>query len=244
MDPCLPSGIHPAPEWSQRLPGFQVGPSQSRGHCGADSSPRIPSIPIPASSPAQGHLGSGALHSSFRSCPSVCPWIWEPPWEQSLQQTTSPQLPNFTPTAPRDPRSCFGINPELILSEIPFSRLNLGVVYAGICGDSSPSPQALLGSIWARAGTGGPHGAFPVGAVSSSASNFSFFHEFIPSFTPLPRLQLQPQTHLCTSGLAFAATRESSWELFTSWIGAVFPPFPGLGPSEPDTEPGKLRVRL
>lgn len=155
-----------------------------------------------------------------------------------------PPTPKFHSNSPRSPRSRFGINPELLLPEIPFSRLNLGVVYAGICGDSSPSPQPLLGSIRARAGTGGPHGAFPVGAVSFSASNFPFFHEFIPSHTPLPRLQLQPQTHLCTSGLAFAAARESSWELFTSWIGAVFPPFPGLGPSEPDTEPGKLRVRL
>lgn len=224
-----------------------MGPSQSRCPCGADSSPRIPSIPIPASSPARGCLGSGCLRSSFRSCPSVCPWIWEPPWKQSLQQTTSPQLPNFIPTAPRDPRSHSGINPELILSEIPFSRLNLGVVYAGICGDSSPSPQPLLGSIWARAGTGGPHGAFPVGAVSSSASNFPFFHEFIPlPHPPAPSAAAAPDTsvHIWAGLRGRAASRESSWELFTSWIGAVFPPFPGLGPSEPDTEPGKLRVRL
>lgn len=141
-----------------------------------------------------------------------------------------PPTPKFHSNSPWSPRSRFGINPELILSKIPFSRLNLGVVYAGICGDSSPSPQTLLGSIWACAGTGGPHGAFPVGAVSFSASNFPFFHEFIPlPHPPAPSAAAAPDTsvHIWAGLCRLARIQLGAFHLL-DW--GSFSPIPWIRP--------------
>lgn len=72
---------------------------------------------------------------------------------------------------------------------------------------------------------------------------FSFSINSSPPTPPLPRLQLQTQTHLCTSG--HELPRDNPTGSFSpSGLGEFSPLFSGLGPSKPDSEPGKLRVRL
>lgn len=230
-DPCLPSG--PAQLRSQPTPpGLPGGTFLEPGSLWGRVPPKNSHIPIPASS-LRGHWDRGPFAPALGAALQLALEFGTTKSQILLQE-------------PRDPHSHSGINPEPTLSKIPFSSLNLSAAFAGICGDPSPSPQRSWGQSGLVPGQEGPTELSLSEPFPSPPPDFLFFHEFIPPPPPAASAAANPDTsvHIWAGVGSRAASGESSWKIFTSCTGGISPPIPGLGPSKPDTEPGKLRVRL
>lgn len=215
--PYLPLGIHPA-QVLHDLPGVRV----TTGHV------PLPSTPISAS------LRRGDIWQTQKKSPTLGALPCRPcssslALEISLKMMSKikhkPPKPKFYTQHllfPEDPSSRCGIVPQLSLSKNPILHIKTLMQFVPGFAEVPPHPHGRSGDqpasarLGSRGGTG-PHGGFPVGAVSLSASNFLFFHEFfgLPRLSPHHRFvcQCKPRrcrTHLHTSGLALPAAQ--AWD--------------------------------